>query len=248
MPPSRSYTIWFSQRTGSTLLCKALESTGIAGMPVESLEHRDLFIKYRDNPLDLQEHLWMTNSTPNGVCGLKVSFYEPRIQQVVDLFSRLPGRLDANRGRVGIWEKAFPNHRHIMMTRRNKVRQAVSWWKAIQSQEWHRVSGEHPKPADLADKYHFDAINQLFTESSMREAGIQEFLSEGGIIPLTVVYEDFILDYEGTVRTVLDYLGLDSKTAVVSPPYFSRLADEVSEAWAQRFRAERQNDWDNKGW
>gem|GEM_PF-4288901 len=29
MKPRSSYTIWFSQRTGSTLLCKALESTGI---------------------------------------------------------------------------------------------------------------------------------------------------------------------------------------------------------------------------
>ncbi|WP_342799609.1 Stf0 family sulfotransferase [Hyella patelloides] len=33
--PKLSYTIWFSQRTGSTLLCRALESTGIAGNPSE---------------------------------------------------------------------------------------------------------------------------------------------------------------------------------------------------------------------
>ena len=35
MKPRLPYTIWFSQRTGSTLLCKALESTGIAGKPNE---------------------------------------------------------------------------------------------------------------------------------------------------------------------------------------------------------------------
>ncbi len=29
-PPILSYTIWFSQRAGSTLLCDALESTGLA--------------------------------------------------------------------------------------------------------------------------------------------------------------------------------------------------------------------------
>ena len=33
MKPRLPYTIWFSQQTGSTLLCKALESTGIAGKP-----------------------------------------------------------------------------------------------------------------------------------------------------------------------------------------------------------------------
>ena len=37
MKPRLSYTIWFSQRTGSTVLCKALESTGIAGKPNEWL-------------------------------------------------------------------------------------------------------------------------------------------------------------------------------------------------------------------
>ena len=35
--PQLSYTIWFSQRTGSTLLCKGLKSTGIAGNPSEWL-------------------------------------------------------------------------------------------------------------------------------------------------------------------------------------------------------------------
>ncbi len=35
MRPVKSYAIWFSQRTGSTLLCKTLESTGIAGKPEE---------------------------------------------------------------------------------------------------------------------------------------------------------------------------------------------------------------------
>lgn len=87
----------------------------------------------------------------------------------------------------------------------------------------------------------------MFHEASMREAGIQEFFSEGGIVPLTVVYEDFILDYAGTIRRVLEFLGLDSG-APVAPPQFERLADQVSDEWAERFRRERQAGWDNRGW
>ena len=39
MKPNLSYIIWFSQSTGSTLLCQALASTGIAGRPAELLHH-----------------------------------------------------------------------------------------------------------------------------------------------------------------------------------------------------------------
>ena len=35
MEPVLSYTLWFSQRNGSTVLAKGLESTGIAGIPNE---------------------------------------------------------------------------------------------------------------------------------------------------------------------------------------------------------------------
>lgn len=42
MRPVLSYTIWFSQRTGSTLLCHALESTGVAGRPGEWLTATDI--------------------------------------------------------------------------------------------------------------------------------------------------------------------------------------------------------------
>ncbi|MEM8821638.1 MAG: Stf0 family sulfotransferase [Pseudomonadota bacterium] len=44
-----SYTIWFSQRVGSTWLCDALAATGIAGRPAELLhtgEPADLPMQY----------------------------------------------------------------------------------------------------------------------------------------------------------------------------------------------------------
>ena len=46
MKPELSYTIWFSQRTGSTLLCQALEATGIAARPREWLLEGDLLERY----------------------------------------------------------------------------------------------------------------------------------------------------------------------------------------------------------
>jgi LPS sulfotransferase NodH len=82
----------------------------------------------------------------------------------------------------------------------------------------------------------------------MREAGIQEFFSEGNIVPLTIVYEDFIQEYEKTLRKILEFLELDPNNVEIPVPSLSPTADSISEAWVQRFRAELQEGWTNRGW
>lgn len=247
MEPKLSYTIWFSQRTGSTLLCKALEATKIAGNPNEWF-YRWLKDQPWNNPKELQMRLWENGSTSNGVFGSKHSFYEPHFRQLIELLRKFPNCPQAERNRIRIWEHAMPNHRHIFMTRRNKVRLAVSWWKAIQTQEWHRPSGSPPKSIDLSDAYDFEAIQHLYDECSMREAGIQEFFAEGNIIPLTIVYEDFVQEYEKTVRKVLEFLELDATEVEVPAPSLARTANDISEGWVQRFREDLQRGWENRGW
>jgi len=247
MKPKLSYTIWFTQRTGSTLLCQALEAIGRTGKPNEWLHHW-LEDHRLDDPAGLQQQLWESGSTSNGIFGLKHSFYEPHFGELIELFRTFPTCPQEETNRVRVWEHAFPNHKHIFMTRRNKVRLAVSWWKAIKSQEWHRVAGASTPAIDLSAAYDFEAIHHLVDECLMREAGIQEFFSEGSIIPLTLVYEDFIQEYEKTLRTVLDFLELDTISLKIPPPALARTADDISEEWVRRFREELQTGWVNRGW
>ncbi|CAG7600644.1 Trehalose 2-sulfotransferase [Paenibacillus solanacearum] len=240
--PALSYTIWFSQRTGSTLLNYALASTGVAGNPSEWLhfQHKDPAAFTRG---DL-ENIWRHGTTPNGVFGLKIGFE----QRWIDTF-RAMFELPPEASRAEVWSTAFPHcSKHIYMTRRNKVRLAVSWWRAIVTGEWHRKFGEKPQAQDIADKYNEEAIKHLLIQSMMCEAAIEDFLSESGIVPLTIVYEDFIQDYEGTVMNVLQYLGIPSDGVTVAPPALDRLADEVAEAWVQRFREESQRGWTHIRW
>jgi trehalose 2-sulfotransferase len=251
MGPKLSYTIWFTQRTGSTLLCQALESTGVAGIPREYFNcPPDLLTTFKKSGhAELQEYLYKLGTTPNGVFAINHSFYEPHFTQLIETLRKFPACLADETNRTSVWEKVFPNHRHIFMTRRNKVRLAVSWWRAIQSGEWHLLTNEGRKPVDLSpDAYSFDAINHLYNECSMREAGIQEFLAEGGITPLNIFYEDFVQNYEGTVEAILDYLELDSGSISIAPSGLIRTADSISEEWVQRFREERQDGWQNLGW
>jgi LPS sulfotransferase NodH len=197
---------------------------------------------------ELQEYLYKLGSTSNGIFAINHSLYEPHFTQLIETLRNFPACGSAATKRTDVWERVFLNHRHIFMTRRNKVRLAVSWWKAIQSGEWHVPTDQARTPVDLSDKYSFDAINHLYNECSMREAGIQEFFAEGGITPLNIFYEDFTQNYEGTVRTILDYLELESHSVTIAPPPLTKLSDTVSEEWTQRFREERQNGWVNRGW
>ena len=247
MQPKLCYTIWFTQRTGSTLLCQALEATGVTGIPNEWF-WRWLKDQPTDNPAELQRRLWENGSTSNGIFGVKHSFHEPLFSQLIELFHKFPTCPPEEHNRLKIWECALPHHRHIFMTRRNKIRLAVSWWKAIQTQEWHRLAGAPTQSIGFRDAYDFDAIHHLYDECSMREAGIQELFTEGNIVPLTIVYEDFIQEYEKTVRRVLEFLELDTIGVEIPAPSLSQTADSISEEWVQRFREERQQGWKNRGW
>ena len=83
----------------------------------------------------------------------------------------------------------------------------------------------------------------------MREAAWAEYFAAWQITPLTIVYEDFIADYAGTVAQILQYLK-------VSDPYvldataitLARQADSLSEAWVQQYREEKQQHWPNRAW
>lgn len=90
-------------------------------------------------------------------------------------------------------------------------------------------------PADLADAYDFEAIKTLSVEAGQREAGLRELHEELGVSPLVVVYEDFVQEYEQTVRGVLDYLGLGGFVSKVPPPLLARTSNDVDERWVERF-------------
>lgn len=249
--PQLSYIIWFSQRTGSTLLCKGLRDTGIAGNPSEWLyinNSLNFLTHYQvNNYAELQDKIWQLGSTYNSVFGLKYSIYEPHFSAVVDILKRFPTCNSKSNKSGEIWNQAFPNLKHIFMTRRNKIRLAVSWWKAIKTGEWHREIGTKPTSANIQNKYNYNAINHLFAECCMREAAMQDFFTEGEIIPLTIVYEDFVLSYRETIQKIIDYLEIPNANRVkIAFPLEEKLADEVSENWVQRFRKERQQGWKNR--
>lgn len=82
----------------------------------------------------------------------------------------------------------------------------------------------------------------------LRECAIQAYFSKHQIRPMTIVYGDYIQDFEGTIRSILHYLGLDTSALEVKPPYYNKTATDFSEQWVQRFRKEFQEQMGHLIW
>lgn len=255
MEPHISYRIWFAPRTGSTLLCKGLESTGIAGTPLELFNIFDpatLCSTYQvTNYKELKNKLWQAGSTENGVFGVKNALFKTRkdklFKEIIDLRG-IEEKPDLDKEEI--WNDLFPNCKHIFLTRRNKVRQAVSWWKAIKDEKWQldRDAANTTDTTFYKENYDVNALNHLLTETVLHDCQLQEYFSKNNIKPLNIIYEDYILNFEKTIKLIVNFLGLDSTNIQVGPKYFQRTANQQSEEWVQKYRYDLQKNWDKKVW
>jgi LPS sulfotransferase NodH len=272
--PTLSYLICTTPRSGSTLLCEALENTGVAGRPEEYYQHRrktglprrpleyfeedlpegvaDILGDYTrvDDELlafdprrfgSYREYLeWTVEraTTGNGVFGAKVmwGYFNGFVDRLRDV------RGDAVMPTRAVLERTFGDLRWIFLTRRDKPRQAVSLWKAIQNWTWRRDAGDGRVVAhDL--HYSYAAIDHLVRQLEEHERHWAIFFSDHGLFPYTVVYEELVADYEGTARGILRHLGIATPPGLGFPNRrMERQADALSEDWVKRYRAERQGE------
>jgi len=251
MTITRAYWICTTPRTGGQLLGQLLRATGIAGRPEEY---------FRPDNEPLYQHLWQVTSysdylqraliagtTSNGIFGAKMEVGE-MLTHFMQQLRGLPQFSEPRRSLHSLLTELFPNLKLLWLTRRNKVRQAASWWRAMQSNEWARSKGDSSIP-ELSLHYSFAAIDQLATESLLREAAWQEYFLQWQVTPLTLVYEDFIEDQAGTVRRIVDFLGIqDSYVLPAAAITLVKQADQVSEDWVQRYREEKQRSWTQRAW
>jgi trehalose 2-sulfotransferase len=233
-PPTKSYILWFTQRVGSTVLAQALIDTGIAGRPQELCNAENVAgIMKKMGTKDgtsLREALWREGTTPNGVFGLKYGM-SPALH--AELIAMMCVATKTNDTRAA-WESFFPNCNHFVLTRRDKVRLAVSWWKLVKTQQGHRRPGE-AAVALSDDAYNYRAIHHLVGECQEREDAIWKQLSEWNTSPDTIVYEDLAASFESIVRRVLVRLGFDTSNITLPMPAFERTADALSDRWVERY-------------
>lgn len=237
MYPRTSYIIYATPRSGSYLLCEALINTGLAGQPTEFFtpEQVQLYLdRYSIHWSDTAGYLdWVytAGTTPNGVFGTKIiwQFFE----DCLDLLRDIEG--NEKLSVPDLLAKVFPYHQTMVTTRRDKVRQAISYWKALQTQAWLSF-GEEAEKSKQEVAFSFQAIESLRKRIIHDEREMQHYFWARNIQPLIVVYEDLAKAYEETALQVLDYLNIPVPTNLAfGPRKMQKQSNAQTEEWLKRY-------------
>jgi LPS sulfotransferase NodH len=253
-----AYLVLASQRSGSTLLVESLRATGVAGEPGEFFQYlphtsqspqpRQWFDGVEDesivrllDPLDegkpdlappeiWRDYIRTVGRTPNGIWGGKLMWNQTSL--LLDRANGLPDRsgpglLSAIRDVIG----SDPVFIHVY--RPDVVSQAVSFWRAVQTRVWR---GRPDPVRDARAEYHAGAIAHVVTMLRAQEEGWRKWFIDENVRPMEVPYPVLWRNLTQVVGDVLEALGLDRRLAPA--PVLERQADQRSDEWVDRYRAE----------
>lgn len=257
-----AYVVLASQRSGSTLLVESLRATGMAGEPQEFFQYlpetsaapqpREWFSDADDesilrllDPLiegkpDLapaeiwRDYIRTVGRTPNGVWGGKLMWNQTPLllQRAKDLPDRSgDGLLAAIRDVIGSDPVLIHVHRP------DKVSQAVSFWRAVQTRVWR---GRPDPVRDARAEYHAGAIAHVVSMLKAQDQGWQDWFAEENVHPIDVPYPVLWRNLTEVVGSVLEALGLDPGLA--PDPVLERQADHRSDEWVERYRADAERE------
>lgn len=184
-------------------------------------------------------------TTSNGVFGAKLMW--GYIEDFVSLLRNIPEYRDVPM--ADILSEVFPDLTFVRVVRANKIRQAVSLWKAVQTATWRDESssnGDQPENIDAsyrgfvnehrpALRFHYGAIKHLLDQLLQQEAAWDAFFEHSRIKPVFVLYENFAADIETSTRNVLGKLDIEAPDDLHLETKMKRQSDGINDDWARRY-------------
>lgn len=217
--PRLRYLLCSTPRSGSTLVGDILQRSQAAGNPQEYLNARLMaaWLRHKgrlDGELALDEYLHDLESrrtTPNGVFGIKVHF-----EHLLFLWQKDPAEMASFLRRFD---------RIVLLTRRDKIAQAVSLYKARVTQIWTSEDRAFLEPDDprLTTKpaYKPEAIARGLADVMLQEAQWRSTLAQLKFPCEEFVHETFVADMPVQVQRLFGLLEL-GKEATWTPPQIKR--------------------------
>jgi LPS sulfotransferase NodH len=259
MQPHTSYLICATPRSGSTLLCEALKNSGLAGRPEEYFQpDNEAFWKElweTSSHADYVARVMKEGTTSNGVFGMKIMW--GHVDDFVDKLRAIPGYKSLPVPEL--LSTIFPHLHYIFMIRSDKVRQAISLEKAIQTNIWgvmneispvskpsigsqpnilghHPLAWLYPSPSEAELHFDFAYIQARLRHIESEEAAWEHYFAENGIAPFRVVYEELVEAYEQTAIEILNVLSIPVPGSLqFLSRHIQQQADALSEEWVQRY-------------
>ncbi len=245
MNPELCYLICTTQRSGTHLLNEALRTTGLAGTPGEwfewdnETEQNPIMDLGQTQPDEFLKYLYKKGTGSTGVFGCNVMWSgrnHNRFPEYIKILENFP--ICENRKGVDALRKIFPQLHFIYLIRKNKLQQAVSHSKVLQTQVYHQWEGRDYQNAKEPE-YNYYSIKTMLEYAIEGDNSWAKFFTENDIEPFRIVYEELAESFEETSLSVLDFLGIDyPENLTFTPRILVKQANHINNEWEQRFRAQ----------
>ena len=242
MRPEKSLIICTLPRSGSYLLCDGLSQTGRLGLAAEYYsEENDLFYERLLGPAKAKNYdivfdtAMRIGMTDNGVFSVKILFHH--LAEMKQRFTASGSYLDLSP--IEIIDRLLPDPHYVHLVRRDKLRQAISYHRAIASGIWWRFDERQSRQEVTLPQYDHAAIRHWLRVMEQWEAAWPRLLQGLGRKVLTLYYDEVVDDYTGALRKVHDLLGIEPAPGLAAiQPELKKQSGATTEMWLTRFEAE----------
>ena len=239
----KSYIVCSTPRTGSSFFCSLLKSTGLAGYPESYFRKQDIdrwalklgvtnSLNEIVNPDEYVNAVVKSGSTDNGIFATRIMW--GTMQEVLGDFL-LAGEDDLHTD-LEVLTEVLGQMKFVYLQRSDVVAQAVSRWRAEQTNVWHNLEDSKDVTPDIELEYNFEKIHGFVLEVEEHSEHWNKWFLENNIQPHKVIYEDLINEPMNVIKKTLSYLEIDVPEDISISAPNKKLADEVNREWIERYK------------
>jgi LPS sulfotransferase NodH len=157
-------------------------------------------------------------TAPTGIFGIKVHYWQLR-----------------SFGGFFAMQRFLPNPRYVLLTRRNIVKQAVSWSIASQTGVW--IQGQ--EPIARVPRYDFEDIDWRLRRTLVYSAQWRYTLAANGCRYLEFVFEDMVDDIGSVVAKIANFMNVSlDEPRIPHRATTKKQATTINVEWEKRFLQE----------
>lgn len=113
---------------------------------------------------------------------------------------------------AGVFDNLIKRPVFIHAKRRDMLKQAVSFWVALETGKWTSQQDGNGK----TPKFNEEKILQIMNDLGNSNARMESFFSLIGAQRLDIIYEDYISDREGGAKRIAEFLGVKKNDVKIS--------------------------------
>jgi LPS sulfotransferase NodH len=220
--PAKSIMIATIPRSGSTFFGICMWHEGVFGLPLEYLNpNTSAFIRKRlgRNLDEYWRNVQSVRCTPNLVFCYKMF---------------IANYIHYQRKHTAFLERIAPDH-VIYLTRGDKVGQAISYARAIQTRRWF-AAVEEQNPAE----YSYARIRAQEKAIRDQERFWERIFDVTGTVPLRVEYEQLLSDRAAVMHRIADFAGVKLDPAQrLEIGNIEKQSDRTNDDWRERYLEDR---------